>query len=398
MAKIKGWYYDKQLESPLTSATLHANMWWDEDKEEFIKWGDIKGSNGFGPNKNKCDKDVFETFTGVVEGACGYGVDPICTSILNEDFNIAISNTWSDFGGDPLGDAWNQIRGPLSAVANPVLNTLDLLTKENEALQNDANSETSWLRQKVQDAVSWINRKRSGMKDSGIEKSDIVSFLNKALVTNGTRFSYYGGTGVSFGNLGMKFIVFPKIENNKFIEVPEQITKLYPYFIGRIEDFDKATDGRYKKEDDDGVIKGAAKEIANRCFLFQNAPGGYETEMNNVDKIQKGTLKLKIGAFYEISNLVCSDIMLSFSKNMVKNPNTQSISPLFCEVNITLRPATKYSDRMLKLFVGGGENNGSYNETRKSVIRTIKNNLEREKKNLERSISKQNYIIDQDDV
>ena len=34
MAKIKGWYYDKQLDSPLTSATLHANMWWDKDKKK----------------------------------------------------------------------------------------------------------------------------------------------------------------------------------------------------------------------------------------------------------------------------------------------------------------------------------------------------------------------------
>lgn len=386
MAKIKGWYYDKQLESPLTSATLHANMWWDENQKKFINWNLIKGSNGFGTNGNQCDKDKYETMLGADKDACGYGLDPICTSILNEDFNIAISNTWSDFGGDPIGDLWNNIRGPMSAVAKPVLESIETLF-ENNKIAKASKENPGRVRRIMQNAVDWFAGKTENLNMS---QEDIVSFLNKALVTNGTRFSYYGGTGIAFGNLGMRFTVFPKWKNKKFLEVPEQITKLYPYFIGQMEDFSEATGTEKPTQNEEGTTAGFVKEAANKCFMFQSPPGGYRTEMNSIDKIQKGTLKLKIGSFYEITNLVCSDVMLNFSKNMVKNPTTSNISPLFCDVAITLRPSTKYSDKMLKAFVGGSE------EARNSIAGIIQQRLKNEKDNIDSAIKNQSYIIDQD--
>ena len=392
MAKVRGWYYDKQIDSPLTSATLHANMWWNErgngGKGEFINWDKISGDNGFGSHRNECDRDKYETLIGTVPDACGYGIDPICTSILNEDFNIAISNTWSEFGGDPIGEMWNNLRGPMSGVARPIIDSINTLFENNRIAKQNSGEDISKLREWLQNAVDWVHGK---LDTSRFREADIVSFLNKALVTNGTRFTYYGGTGIAFGNLGMKFTIFPKWENNQFLDVQNQVTKLYPYFIGQMESFEEAT-GVGESKKGDSFLVGTAKDAANRCFMFQKPPGGYLTEMSGIDLIQKGTLKLKIGSFYEITNLVCSDVMLNFSKNMVKNPTNQEISPLFCDVNITLRPSTKYSDKMLRAFVGGSD------EAKKSMKQVIKQNLIDEKKKLTSSIGTPNptYMIDQE--
>jgi hypothetical protein len=340
-------------------------MWWkgnNDDTGEFINWNQIEGENGFGSHKNETDRDKYELIIGVDDDACGYGLDPICTSILNEDFNIAISNTWSEFGGDPIGQMWNDIRGPMAAVADPIITSINNWLNSNEELKNQKDSgvvEYNKFTGKIIDALSYVHGK---VEATGINKNNIVDFLNKALITNGTRFSYYGGTGIAFGNLGMKFTVFPKWENNQFVDVQSQVTKMYPYFIGQMEDFKDA-------------MPDVNSEFLNRCFKFQKPPGGYRANMNSIDLIQKGTLKLKIGSFYEITNLVCSDVMLNFSKNMVKNPTNQEISPLFCDVNITLRPSTKYSDKMLRAFVGGSD------AARKSMKEIIKKNLDDERQN-----------------
>lgn len=376
MTKIKGWYYDKQLESPLTSVTLHANKWWKANENgeggEFINWDQIKGENGFGNHGNECDKDLYERLIQIENGACGYGLDPICTSILNEDFGIAISNTWSEFGGDPIGDMWNSLRGPMSGVAKPIVDSLNTLLTNNEEHRNNGDENKSNFVRKIEDAIHWIREKKTKYVDS--KDVDVVSFLNKALITQGTRFSYYGGTGIAFGNLGMKFTIFPQWKNNEFIEVQKQVEKLYPYFIGQVESFESATG---IKGDEDSNYLGQA---ANRCFMFQKPPGGYLTEMLSIDKIQEGTLKLKIGGFYEITNLVCSDIMLNFSKNMVKNPIDNTISPLFCDVTISLRASTKYSDIMLRKFIGGDIS------SRRTISDMITKNLEDESKKLENII------------
>lgn len=380
MAKIKGWYYDRQLDSPLTSATLHANTWWDEKKKKFVNWDNMghNTDNGFGKNGDKCDRDLYETINGAVEGACGYGLDPICTSILSEDFNVAISNTWSEFGGDPIGEIWNNFRGALAGTTKALQENLNTLIENNKKARESGDTLGTWATM-VSNGVEYLGNKLEGLRNKS--QFDIVSFLNKALVTNGTRFTYYGGTGIAFGNLGMKFTVFPQWKDNQFLEVPEQVEKLYPYFIGQIENFEETT----------GIGSNTMPgDIANKVFKFQRPPGDYMAEMNSIDKIQRGTLKLKIGSFYEISNLVCSDVMLNFSKNMVKNPITQMVSPLFCDINITLRPSTKFSDIMLKKFVGGS------NSARNSVRNIIKDNLTNEQMKLRSSIENQTYIIDQD--
>lgn len=386
MSNLKGWYYDKQLNSPLTSVTLHANMWWDGGEKKFINWDQIEGENGFGKNGGDCDTDEYSTILGYAPEACGYGLDPICTSILNEDFSVAISNTWSEFGGDPIGQAWNDLRGPLSGVSSAFVNAGKTLLGLNEKTLNESNrgeTQLSTLAHGLSNIVYKGGRKVIEFAEG--HDIDVVSFLNKALITNGTRFSYYGGTGVGFGNLSMKFTVFPKWENKKFIEVTKQVTQLYPYFIGQLESFEEATN--LKTDENDFSYPGMAKYMANTCFWFQKPPGGYQTEMKDVDIIQKGTLKLKIGHFYEIPNLLCSDIVLNFSKNMVKNPETDGFSPLFCDVSVTLRPSTKFTDRTLRAFVGGNVS------SKNALARLASSRLSDERTKVDDLIKNVNYVL-----
>ena len=388
MAKLKGWYYDKQLGSPLTSASLHANCWWDKDQEKFINWNLIKGDNGFGSNGNKCDLDKFETILGAATGACGYGRDPICTSILSEDFSVAISNTWTEFGGDPIAQAWNDFRGPFSGVAKTFINSLNTLYKNNKEAMEKYEDQFSKFGSFMTNLIDHVGDRVVKLENG--KDIDVVSFLNKALITSGTRFSYYGGTGISFGNLSMKFTLFPMWKDGNFIGVTEQVDKLYPYFIGQLEDFASATNTSGADPEGTTLPDGVVKEVVNNCFMFQRPPGGYETEMKDIDIVQKGTLKLKIGNFYEIANLVCSDIMLNFSKNMVKNPKEGTLSPLFCDVAISLRPPTKFSDKSLRKFVGGNS------ELTNRLSRVMKSNIDREKKMIEENFRNNKYIIDQD--
>jgi hypothetical protein len=86
---------------------------------------------------------------------------------------------------------------------------------------------------------------------------------------------------------------------------------------------------------------------------------GFKANIKNVDVVQEGTLLLKFGAYYMIDNLVVENATFNFSKQMTKNPQGyhnygEILSPLYCEVTIQLRPATKYSDISLKKFVFRG--------------------------------------------
>ena len=47
---------------------------------------------------------------------------------------------------------------------------------------------------------------------------------------------------------------------------------------------------------------------------------------------------------------------MNFSKVMVKDPITKEISPLYCDINLTLTPATMYSNNSLEKFIEGYKN------------------------------------------
>ena len=118
-----------------------------------------------------------------------------------------------------------------------------------------------------------------------------------------------------------------------------------------------------------GVKNEAIKSIANDTLAkvdeyfhglisWQKAPGGYNPSYKDIDAPQQGTLKLRIGTNYSISSLLCQDITMNFSKVMVKSPNEpELLTPLYCDINLTLTPATMYSNKSLEDFIIGIQNN-----------------------------------------
>lgn len=348
--KISGWYYDLQLNNRLTCATLHPNMELSEDQTKWIPCRTTK-------TMLDSDKDNPES---------EYREEPICRAIINEDFNVSVANSWSDFGGDMLGQIWESVK-PLAPYADAFQNMIAQAVKD----YNDPNNKEQV--DKINE--SFVSKTMANLMEAANNamnngKIDITDYLNRSLVAQGTRFSYYSGSGTSFGNLMMKFTLFPTYDEKKgFVTVDDQVDKLFPYCIGK---FVKGTDGldeSFKSEEGKELQKAIDNMIG-----WQKPPGGFKANVKNVDVVQDGTLLLKFGAYYSIANLVVENANFNFSKQMVKNPNINSaqlISPLYCDITIQLRPATKYSDISLRKFVLSRWKN----KTVQDVIEDLRKNL-----------------------
>jgi hypothetical protein len=349
---LSGWYYDIQTDpnrSRLTCVSLHPNM-----RPEGSEWIDV--DYGADPDDNFGHP---------------YALEPICTAIYNEDFNVSVANSWSDFGGDMLGQMWESIK-PMAPYADHIQN---LIIEADQKYQN-AKPE---LQGKIQE--NFLSRGLANVVHNIAEKLksgevDVAEYLNRSLVMQGTRFSYYSGTGTSFGNLAMKFTIFPTWNNQgEFETVNYQVSKILPYVMGKF-----ITEDVLTTPDLDGIVG------------WQVPPGGFRADIKHVDNIQEGTLKLKFGAQFAITNLVCESASFSYSSQMVKCPEgargyklggqddhddspievtPDLISPLYCDVVIQLRPATKYSDQSVRNFVFGRQTQ----ETLKTVNRELNDNI-----------------------
>lgn len=311
-SNCSGFYYDEQRKNPLMSITLHANQ---KAIDEGLKWDKVSDP----------DDD-------------GYEKKPLCTALMGEDFSVAIANNWSEFdAGNMLESAWNSIR-PLGAYSRHI----------GKLMGNMVNAGNNWLSKHADGSTEWAQKLNSGLGkvNDFINNSDKTNILNHALVVQGTRFSYYAGTGTSFSNLNMKFTLFADhFETGGFKTVHEQLQDLYPYIMGKYVNVDGSNKSGEEKEGN-----------LDEFFGWQKAPGGFKPDIKNIDNTVIGTLKLKFGSYYSIKNLVCRDAQLSFSKQMVKYNSTSSsidYSPLYCDVVLSFQPATKYSDNALRKFVDG---------------------------------------------
>lgn len=368
---ISGWYYDWQAKNPITKVTLHYNQKLVEKKDEK---GKVIGSTWVALSDDEKDPDDKESPEPTVR-ACAYSKKPLCSSIAHENFNVSVANTWSEFGADPIGDMWNTVR-PLAPYAKELFKGLGkLVENHNEEMANNKEAKTSWIGETLSKVVTKINEFQNSGKDDMI-----VDYMNRSLVVQGTRFSYYAGTGVAFGNLVMKFTLFPKWQpNGTFTNVYEQAAEIYPYIMGSFESEEMLKD-----------------TVFADFVKWQKPPGGFKSDMKNVDNVQEGTLKLKIGINYSIPNLVCEGAALDFSKQMVKDPTRINIdkgegtsgflSPLYCDVVINLRPATKFSDKSLIAFVSGS----GVQVTRTKHERMMIDNLKSLKSGLDKEYEKYN--------
>lgn len=341
-SEISGFYYDEQLKNKYLRVSLHPNTELKGDK-----WVEASGPHLKPMSNNKW--------------SFSYKENPIAISILNEDFQIEVNNAWTDFdSGNPIEGLWNSAK-PYA----PMLKRLGSGLKDaTDSMGNSKMGSTM---------VDFLNR---GAKMIG-NLADIGSeYLNKALIVQGTRFSYYSGTSTTFGNLVMKYTIFsdwntnqrldPNKPETEFITVNDQLTKLYPYVIGTYDEYS-------------GQIFGGGKvdEILGEYVGVQNPPGGFEADTKNIDNCQQGTLRLVIGGYYSIENLVARNISITMSKVMAKNPQIPGeLTPLYADIVLTLAPASMYTDKALMRFT----NNAGMEDIIKEQREINKKLLEKELK------------------
>jgi len=99
-------------------------------------------------------------------------------------------------------------------------------------------------------------------------------------------------------------------------------------------------------------IKESVSKFANAYIGWQSPPGGFESINRNIDVQQKGTLRLILGGFYTIDNLVIKDINVNVSRQLCKDPtNENNMVPLYADVQISLQPASVYTDLCLGRFL-----------------------------------------------
>ena len=213
--KIKGWYYDLQSNpetSRLTCVSLHPNT---KKSSSGDKWEAVS-------DKDLDDDIYFEG--GTSKNKYNYSKTPICTAITTEDFNVAISNSWTDFGGDMLGQMWESMKSlaPYTDfIQESIVKISENFNNASKSIKNTVND--SKVASGIQSGLSKI---ADNIKEGRLDPAD---YLNRSLVVQGTRFSYYSGTGTSFGGLSLKFTVFPKWNGESFITVNSQIDNILPY-------------------------------------------------------------------------------------------------------------------------------------------------------------------------
>lgn len=341
---VSGFYYDTQKKNRLLSATLHPNM---ITKDGGNSWDPV-------PDKEAEDNDENSSLEGKTYK---YRKKPIAKAIIKDNFVVAVANNWTDFSmGDQITQMWNSLK-PFAPYAHFAADKLRQIQQANDELEEEKDPTIdSFIYQLMNKAVNFVT--------PYVDKAG--GYLDRALVVQGTRFSYYAGTGTSFGNLSMKYHIFADWIDGEFKSVNDQLEELYPYAMGKYVDWDEKN----------------KKNSFNEFVGWQKPPGGFQTNVKSLDTVQQGTLKLKFGGYYSISNIVIKDAQFTFSKEMVKDPtNPNVISPLYCEVQLTLQPATKFSDVSLKKFI-----TGTYMKTDIEDIRsTLNSNLN--------SIKNQNDIL-----
>lgn len=325
--KVRGFYYDSNTKNNLLSVSLHCNS--EFDGKSWIKFS--------GPT----DKENYVND----ENEYPYSIEPLCRAIMTEDYQAAISNSWSEFGDDSVNNLFNQFK-PYAPYLSFLSGELKKMNKSEEEMKTGSEEERIAI-------LSTFGRFADKATDI-LEKlaNSGADYLNRALVTKTGRYSYYSGTGVGFGNLTMKFTIFSDYIDGEFKSVNDQILKLYPYCFGKLTQFLDNNGSPLNLED---IFGETAKEVAERYFGWQIPPGGFRAELDNIDKVQFGTLKLKFGTLYAIDNLVCESATFQISKQMMKRweNDENNLYPLFCDVTITLKPASKFTDVKLRSLING---------------------------------------------
>lgn len=317
-SKNCGFYYDSQINDPFLSITLHANTVMKEIKEN----GQTKDYQWV-----LYDGDCLEPITPpeVAKASSHYAAEPLARCILTEDFAYQITNNFTD---NNMGNAIESMFESFKPYA-PILGKIGKI--------EDAAADVS----KANDFGGWSVSVLNGLaKKAAPWFSSMSSFLNKALMVQGTRFSYYNGTQFNFNNLEMKYTVFSEYDSNGvFYTVDDHIQKLSPYVMGTYHTLDN-----YEKSSEllDKIPIDAVKKFIRDYVGIQDPPGGFEMDEKLLSNILKGTLRLNIGGVWALENLVLKNMAVNMSKVQAKDPRSNhqgETVPLYAEIILQLAPA-----------------------------------------------------------
>jgi len=315
-----GFYYDDQMKNPDITVRLYT-------------WDDSIG-------------DYNETKKGLV-----------ATAIMSDDFNVSIHNAWGDNdGGDFIENGFNSLRR-LGPVVGDIAKNLSPLLDSNDTYDADL--------------FNWISKGAKAV--AGIAgSSKTKEYFNKNLISQTSRFCYYGGTSVSLGgNLMMRYTIFYDPVTNT--SVNEKIAELFKYSVGRVENVTEFSGLAKIAGAGDTVVQEVAETVES-YYKWQNPPNGFTAALKNIDNRLKGTFKLWFGEMYYIDNLVIEDMNIVMSKLKVKRTNTPGSTdasgrgtestPLYADVSISLRPAGMILDSTLTRYINArtGTNNAGTNK------------------------------------
>lgn len=371
--KVRGFYYDHQIMNPLYTVTLHPNTRpksFDDWSNDLVDGKDLiidnirsaASSTGTDPQKQHYDKawDRFFTlgysedpsnhldgYLPVISGGNTwrrYYAEPICSSIFQEDFSFNINNEWSSWdGGNAIEGIYNSIRQWA-----PLIGTGAKALKEGVSSMNGDNFGADIVR----GITPYVDKLANFAGDA-------AKTFNKALYIQGTRYSMYNGTSTDFGgSMTMKFTLlsdwkewYPGENQYHFVSVYDQLNMIYPYAVGFFERHHGGI-GWAAGEIKSGDFKQSVDHFMNEYVGWQNPPGGFEAIDRNIDVVQKGTLRLVLGGYYTIDNLVIKNFQVNVSRQLCKNPNKNGrMVPMYADVTISLTPASVYTDKKLGQFL-----------------------------------------------
>ena len=387
----------EESDEPAKLKTFHAEEEINLPKIGLGKWqGAFASANADAEEKNLIEdrKDYY------------YSKEPICSAILNEDFKISINNNFSKLGGDPLGDIINQNKTalPYMRVAEKFLR--GLATKTIGGTDENGKKVTGKVEQwKAEGRDTGFLETLGGFLNQAANWTGMSkALMNRAIVFQGARFSFYQGTGIAYDNVSLNYTMFPYWDTEDvdkggmpvFKTVYDQLEILLPYVIG---DFVPlifsevvSTPTTPKALTFINSVKGIAKDLLSSFGSWQLPPGGFEPYIKDIDVIQKGTLKLKIGSMYSIDNMVITSCNFSLSKHLIKHPqmrdlgdslknSAQYLTPAFCDVQLALKPISLSSKNSLLRFMRGE----GVASDKKEVYKGLEQRLKDIEKNLNKS-------------
>lgn len=342
-----GFYYDSQLENPYLSISLHANTKINSEGKWEAWPGDHLEAVYKGNEWSKC-----------------YGADPIARCIMPEDFSYSISNNFSDYnGGNPIESAFESIK-PYA----PILEAFSKGAGEAVKSVEDSNYFGSSAAQGLTNLL----------KKSGDLFGAASGYLNRGLLVQGTRFTYYNGTEFNFNNLEMKFLVFSDyVKQNgvwKFQSVEDYIKTLQPYVMGIYSKYSAELIEKLglNEGEEPSEFRTNVRNFISEYVGFQDPPGGFSMDTKNLDNTLKGTLRLNIGGTWAIENLVIKNMNVNMSRVQAKDPTVPGGTvPLYAEVILQLTPVCKLVDTGYRNIL---DHNGM-SEIRNSVTKGYRTKL-----------------------